>query len=269
MICASSVINDASAQQRPPHQQAPPERGHSAPQRGSHNEPPKRGHNEPHKGGHQTPPPSRSHHTPPPSRGHQAPPPGSYHRPPSRPAPSHGVRVPITIHRKPAAINLRATEHRGTGLYGYLNNFGSWAIAPNYRYARDFNDEAGLAIVQLTNGAWGAINRFGETAILFSFSSWLDVDSAIRSLLKGRYRGIDLWQKYDPATELWGYLDYYGEWYITPQFKYAKDMSDRGIAIVQYPHGGWGAINRTGQVVIEPNFNSWLDVDSALRNLRY
>ena len=127
----------------------------------------------------------------------------------------------------------------------------------------------GVAVVQLMNGAWGAINHSGQIVIQFNFASSMDVESAIRSHEKGRYRGIDLWEVYDPVTELWGYLDYYGEWYITPQFKYAKSMSDNGIAIVQYPHGGWGAINRKGQVVIEPNFNYSHDVDSALRNLRY
>lgn len=164
--------------------------------------------------------------------------------------------------------HLRATEDPGTGLYGYLNSFGAWVISPTFRTARDFNSEVGLAIVQLQNGYWGAINTLGQTAIQFNFTSWLGVDSAIRSISKGRYCGIDLWETCDPATGLWGYLNYYGQWALPPQYKTAKAMSERGFAVVQFQDGRWGAIDRRGQIVIQPNFSSWLDADSALRNLR-
>ena len=158
-------------------------------------------------------------------------------------------------------------EDRGTGLYGYLGNYGRWVIPPKFRYAKSFNHEAGLAVVRLSNGYWGAINARGQTVIQFNFTSSYDVESAIRSILKGRYRGIDLWNVYDSSRELWGYLDYFGNWYLAPQFRDARDMSDRGFAIVRFPHGGWGAIDRRGQIVIEPNFNYSSDVDSELRRM--
>lgn len=158
-------------------------------------------------------------------------------------------------------------EDRGTGLYGYLGNYGRWVIPPKFRYAKSFNHEAGLAVVRLSNGYWGAINARGQTVIQFNFTSSLDVESAIRSILKGRYRGIDLWNVYDSSRELWGYLDYFGNWYLAPQFRDARDMSDRGFAIVRFRHGGWGAIDRRGQIVIEPNYNYWSDVDNELRRM--
>lgn len=164
--------------------------------------------------------------------------------------------------------HLRATEHPGTGLYGYLNSFGAWVISPTFRYARDFNTDVGLAVVQNQNGYWGAINTLGQTAIQFNFTSSLDLDSAIRSITRGRYCGIDLWETRDPATNLWGYLDYYGKWALPPQYLSAKSMSDRGIAVVQFKDGRWGAINRQGQIVIQPNFTSSLDAESAVRHLR-
>jgi hypothetical protein len=167
----------------------------------------------------------------------------------------------------PLAKHLKATEDPGTGLYGYLNSYGLWAIQPTFRSAKAFDTELGMAVVQLQNGYWGAINTLGATTILFNFTSWLDVDSALRSISKGRYRGIDLWEECDKATGLWGYLDYTGAWFIAPQYKSAKAMSDRGIAVVQFQDGRWGAIDRKGAIVIQPNFNSWLDVDSAIRNL--
>ena len=57
----------------------------------------------------------------------------------------------------PNPSNLIAQEAPGTGLYGYLNEYGVWVIAPTFEYTVDFNSELGLAVVKLTNGRWGAI----------------------------------------------------------------------------------------------------------------
>lgn len=168
----------------------------------------------------------------------------------------------------PNPRNLQAQEDRGTGLYGYLNEYGSWVIAPTFAYAVDFNDDLGIAIVQpYSGGRWGAIDVYGNTVILFNFTSRYDVESAMRSMIKGRYKGIDLWEEEDSGSGLWGYLDYYGNWYIQPQYKYACDMSDDGFAIVQFMDDMWGAIDRTNRIVVQPNFNSRFDAESALRTI--
>ena len=72
----------------------------------------------------------------------------------------------------------------------------------------------------------------------------------------------------DPATELCGYLDYYGNWYIMPQYRYAGEMSSDGFAIVQMADTGlWGAIDRRNKIVVQPNFKSRYDAESALNKL--
>lgn len=168
----------------------------------------------------------------------------------------------------PNPRNLTAQEDPGTGLYGYLNEYGVWVIAPTFRYATDFHTDLGLATVQISNQRWGAIDVYGQTVIQFNFDSRYDVDSAMRSILKGRYIGIDLWDMEDPATELCGYLDYYGNWFIMPQYRYAGEMSSDGFAIVQMADTGlWGAIDRRNNIVVQPNFKSRYDAESALRKL--
>lgn len=169
----------------------------------------------------------------------------------------------------PNPRNLQATEDRGTGLYGYLNEFGSWVIAPTFQYAVDFNEDLGLAVVQIQGGRWGAIDVYGNTAIQFNFSSRYDVASAMQSMLKGRYQGIDLWEEEERGSGLWGYLDFYGNWYIKPQFLYACGMSDEGFAIVQFADEMWGAIDRTCRIIVQPNFRSRYDAESALRSVLY
>ena len=168
----------------------------------------------------------------------------------------------------PNPQHLQAQEDRGTGLYGYLNEYGVWAIAPTFAYAVDFDEDLGIAIVQpYSGGRWGAIDVYGNTVILFNFTSRYDVASAMRSMINGRYKGIDLWEEEDSGSGLWGYLDYYGNWYIQPQYKYACGMSDDGFAIVQFMDDMWGAIDRTNRIVVQPNFNSRYDAESALRTL--
>lgn len=167
----------------------------------------------------------------------------------------------------PNPRHLQAQEDRGTGLYGYLNEYGMWVIAPSYAYAVDFDEELGIAIVSPRSGFWGAINVYGQTVIDFKFDSRYDVQAAIQSMKRGRYQGIDLWTMYDRGTELYGFLDYYGNWYIQPQFRDAGDMSDDGFAVVQFMDEMWGVIDRKCQIIIQPNFRSKYDAETALRNL--
>ena len=44
--------------------------------------------------------------------------------------------------------DLTLSKDRGTGLYGYLNDLGMWAIPPQYKSASSFNSD-GLACVQV------------------------------------------------------------------------------------------------------------------------
>lgn len=163
--------------------------------------------------------------------------------------------------------HLQATEDHGTGLYGYLNEFGLWAIAPTYEYARDFDDDLGLAAVRFPGGRCGAIDATGRLVIASNFESIYNVEEAMRSILKGRYVGIDLWVMQDRATGLYGFLDFYGNWFIPPKYLYAADMSSEGFAVVKVEEGKWGVIDRAERMVVQPNFRSRYDAQDALNAL--
>lgn len=169
----------------------------------------------------------------------------------------------------PMSKSLILTEDPGTGLYGYLNEYGVWAIQPQFRNAYSFNKDLGVAVVQVHNHSWGAINAIGQTVIGYNFTNSSDVFSAINSISKGRYRGIDLWVTEERATGLYGYLDYYGNWYIAPQFANAYSMNDDGLAVVKIESGRWGIIDRSGNFVVQPNFTSSSDAYKALNSLLY
>lgn len=160
---------------------------------------------------------------------------------------------------------LTLSKDRGTGLYGYLNDLGMWAIPPQYKSASSFNSD-GLACVQV-GGLFGAIDRLNQFVIQPRFRSWSDIRNAVTSLTSGRYAGIELWAQDDPATGLVGYLNHFGEWAIPPQYETGYDFYD-GYAIVSPGQRRWGVIDRMNRFVIQPNFGSSGEARSALNRLK-
>ena len=159
---------------------------------------------------------------------------------------------------------LTPTEDPATGLYGYLSDIGLWALAPQYRSAQNFHN--GMARVQVMSG-YGAINPLGQWVIqpVFRWSS--DCDNAMRSIIKGRMAGIELWYAEDPQTELYGFLNHFGAWHIEPQYEDVSSFDSDGFAAAKPVGGRWGIINRQNQWVIQPNFSSRYDAESPLRRL--
>ncbi len=173
--------------------------------------------------------------------------------------------LPIGDKVQLAGKSLTPTEDRATGLYGYLNDFGIWAILPQFKYAGSFTD--GMARVR-QGSYYGVINPLGQWIVQPVFASSLDCDGAIRSIRKGRMVGLEMWIAEDPATERYGYLNHLGKWQIEPQYESGYNFDDDGFAVVKVVGGGWGVINRSNKWVIQPNFESSMDARSSLSRLK-
>lgn len=127
---------------------------------------------------------------------------------------------------------------------------------------------AGLGGFPLYSGSYGSQAASRLTPVenpVFEHS--YDVDNAITSMEKGRLRGIDLWETCDSKSGLYGYLDYYGNWFIKPQYYNARGFNDEGFAVVEVGRNRWGAIDRNNRIVIQPNFKASYEVENALRRL--
>lgn len=172
---------------------------------------------------------------------------------------------PVGEKMQSVARGLTPTEDRATGLYGYLNNLGIWVIAPQFKSAGSFSD--GMARVK-KGSYYGAIDPLGQWIVQPVFTSSVDCDAAIGSIRKGRLVGIEMWAMEDPATELCGYLNHFGEWQIKPQYESGMDFDGDGFAVVKVKGGGWGVINRMNQFVIQPNFDHKHEAQSALSSLK-
>ena len=164
-----------------------------------------------------------------------------------------------------AGGKLTPAEDRATGLYGYVNDFGVWAIPPRYQSASPFND-AGVACVRSAN-RYGAINPMNQVVVEFNFRDWTTAQAAARSLSKGRLPGVDLWLGQDAGTGLNGYLDCQGRWFIAPQYTGGYEFNNDGFAVVEVSQGRWGVIDRRNEMVIQPNFSTSDEAASALRRL--
>lgn len=163
--------------------------------------------------------------------------------------------------------DLKVHEEKLTLRYGYLKADGTWAIEPQYKYAYDFRN--GIAVVQMWNSAphFGGINTRNQWVICPRFRSSSDVYGAISSIEAGRAQGVELWATENPLSGTYGYLDHYGEWALFPRWKSAYQFRTDGYAIVETMLGLWGAIDKSGEYVIQPVFSSSSDVSNALYRL--
>lgn len=173
--------------------------------------------------------------------------------------------LPIGDKVQSVAKGLTPTEDRATGLYGYLNDLGIWVIAPQFKDASNFND--GMARVR-KGSYYGVINPLGQWIVQPAFASGSYCDQAITSIRKGRLVGIEMWLTEDPATELYGYLNHYGTWQIEPQYEDGHNFDSDGFAVVKVRGGGWGVINRSNVMVIQPNFKYSHEAQSALSRMK-
>ena len=78
-------------------------------------------------------------------------------------------------------IELWAERDPASGLYGYLDHYGRWVIAPQYLSAREF-DTNGIAVVAVEKNRWGAIDRRGTLVVQPAFNNSYDAEAAVRRL---------------------------------------------------------------------------------------
>ena len=156
---------------------------------------------------------------------------------------------------------------------------------------RKFSD--GMATIQLKNcipydtcGKLGFVNRLGQVVIEPKFrmaedfheglaavtignDEWFFIDKTGKEITKQRFHG--LWGVTTDFSEglagvkigdKWGYINKTGEIVIPPQFEGAKKFSE-GLAAVQVGCL-WGYVDKTGTFIIKPQFRYALEFSEGL-----
>lgn len=170
-----------------------------------------------------------------------------------------------------APNGLAAVQDAETGLWGFADETGSWAVRPAFREAREFAPN-GLAPAQDDGtGLWGYVDETGSWAIGPQYSDafpfydngtasgwdmtgnivWLDGDG---NELEGA-RSPRLQAAMDPETRLCGIMSMDGTWALGPTFSdlVTDHHSDYLLA---RPQGSdlCGVVDAGGEWVVEPAF---------------
>lgn len=133
---------------------------------------------------------------------------------------------------------LQPQQDEASMLWGYVNNDGAWVIAPQYYSADIFLD--GLGRVTNADSFYGMIDASNELIIPFTHL-YLGAES------DGLIHAQDL------TTGLFGYYSHSGKLVVPFKYEKANAMSS-GLGAVR-ENNLWGFIDKTGKMVITPQFD--------------
>jgi hypothetical protein len=172
------------------------------------------------------------------------------------------------------AQTLTPRQDPDTELWGFVNARGEWAINPKYKnisyqissFSGNYNN---FGFVQFGNG-WGVIDRKGNFVAKPVFSEYNAI-SAAKNITENIPVGRWLSPIQDTSTELWGFVNHFGNWAILPKYKNISNQISsfsgnyNNFGFVQFGNG-WGVIDRKGNFVAKPVFSEY-DAISAAKNI--
>ncbi|MBQ9638607.1 MAG: WG repeat-containing protein [Bacteroidales bacterium] len=141
-------------------------------------------------------------------------------------------------------------------LYGYRNSDGGWEIAPQYQYAYPFEGHFKRFAVVKQDRFWGCIDVRGQMVVRNIFLTKEEAEVAGKEWEKGEEPGKWVYPAQNPASEKWGFVDYYGNWKFQPvydgasRFEGKDPMSFAAVKINER----WGCIDGKGVMVVAPVF---------------
>lgn len=176
----------------------------------------------------------------------------------------------------------------GKRKYGYIDRKGNVVVSAFVAYASEFHE--GLAVAAVERGQddrWGYVDKSGRWAIEPRFAAaspfnsgrasvmvddrWCLIDATGRFVVPpGTYKDVsgvsDGLCRFSIETQdkpRYGFLDPDGNVAISPRFLHASQFFD-GVCMVAPEKGKCGAINTSGEFVIEPKYYALDDSSEGL-----
>lgn len=171
-----------------------------------------------------------------------------------------------------AANGLAAVEDEETGLWGFVDEAGRWALQPTFLRAREFAPNGLAAAQDAETGLWGFVDETGSWAIEPRYAdAWSFYDNGTTQVLdesghdivwldgEGKVvegaTAVRRWARKDDGTGLYGIAAAGGDWLCEPAFSYLQTdrYSDYLLARPQ-GSGLCGVVNASGAWVVEPAY---------------
>ncbi|MDY5969250.1 MAG: WG repeat-containing protein [Bacteroidales bacterium] len=150
-------------------------------------------------------------------------------------------------------------------LYGYKNSDGGWQIAPQFGDAHPFQGRFKRFAVVKLDRHWGCCDDRGQMVVRNIFATHEEAEAAGREWEKGDEPGKWLYATVNPATGLWGFVNYYGDWKYAPVYEDARQYVGKDpMSFATVKTGGrWGCIDGKGVMIIQPIFMEQQHADMA------
>ncbi len=133
-----------------------------------------------------------------------------------------------------------------TGLFGYLDAAGQWAVPPQFEAARAFTPE-GLARVK-RKGLWGFLGADLNLRIAHQFQEADGFANGMAAVM---------------VKDKWGFIDTTGAMLVPAQYRRVWRYGKNGLARVAVGEKKYGFIDRKGSMVIAPQFDLALEFGNA------
>ena len=160
------------------------------------------------------------------------------------------VSAPPSDERPPEPFPEGLQGRFADGKWGYVDRSGNWVIQPQFNMVDNFKD--GIASVMIGN-KWGWIDKTGKIVIEPQFELVEDFSEGLARVLKEKVGYIDKTGKMVILPQFGGIGVFPGDAAHVMSFKEGGKFSE-GLAAVEIINQKWGYIDRTGKVVIEPQF---------------
>lgn len=154
-----------------------------------------------------------------------------------------------------------------SGLWGWVDQEGEWAISAIYDDVSHFQNDTGLFATCKIDGYWASIDNMGEmlskNVFILSKEAW----QAGYEWDNDQELGHWLYPIQNHSTGYWGYVNFRGNWVIEPTLEDAKTFIktwNNRVAPAKMD-GRWGCVDHTGQFVVKNIYNTSAEAYEAAR----
>lgn len=164
-----------------------------------------------------------------------------------------------------SAFAQTLTLDKSTKLYGYKNNEGGWQIAPQYGTAYAFQGKFKRFAVVKLDRYWGCIDVRGQLIVRNIFVTADEAEAAGKAWEAGGEPDKWIYPAENPATGLWGFVNYYGDWKFQPEYQEASVYVGTDPMTFACVKTGdrWGCIDGRGVMIVANVFMSQSDAQLA------